>query len=146
MNSFGCKVIVDPKRDCSHYDGAWLVKPNFSEYTKFNFNTWKGNIITTNADKEVVAKIDSEEYIIPVDKVEVSDVTGAGDCFMAGFVYGLTKNYDYKKCVETATKLHLSVGTVNNWLSQGRLKRCKIGRKTFVRRAEVEQILANAMK
>ena len=104
LNSFGCKVIVDPKRDCSHYEGAWLVKPNFSEYTKFNFNTWKGNIITTNADKEVVAKIDSEEYIIPVDKVEVSDVTGAGDCFMAGFVYGLTKNYDYKKCVETAIR------------------------------------------
>jgi len=48
--------------------------------------------------------------------------------------------------VETATKLHLSVGTVNNWLSQGRLKRCKIGRKTFVRRAEVEQILAKAME
>jgi len=104
LNSFGCKVIVDPKRDCSHYEGAWLVKPNFSEYTKFNFNTWKGNIITTNADKEVVAKIDGEEYIIPVDKVEVSDVTGAGDCFMAGFVYGLTKNYDYKKCVETAIR------------------------------------------
>jgi len=104
LNSFGCKVIVDPKRDCSHYEGAWLVKPNFSEYTKFNFNTWKGNIITTNADKEVVAKIDSEEYIIPVDKVEVSDVTGAGYCFMAGFVYGLTKNYDYKKCVETAIR------------------------------------------
>ena len=104
LNSFGCKVIVDPKRDCSHYEGAWLVKPNFSEYTKFNFNTWKGNIITTNADKEVVAKINSEEYIIPVDKVEVSDVTGAGDCFMAGFVYGLTKNYDYKKCVETAIR------------------------------------------
>jgi len=48
--------------------------------------------------------------------------------------------------VETATKLHLSVGTVNNWLSQGRLKRCKIGRKTFVRRSEVEQILAKAME
>ena len=38
FNSFGCKVIVDPKRDCSNYEGAWLVKPNFSEYTKFNFN------------------------------------------------------------------------------------------------------------
>ena len=48
--------------------------------------------------------------------------------------------------VETATKLHLSVGTVNNWLSQGRLKRCKIGRKTFVQRSEVEQILAKAME
>ena len=104
FNSFGCKVIVDPKRDCSNYEGAWLVKPNFTEYTKFNFNTWKGNIITTNADKNVIAKIDDKEYIVPVDKVEVSDVTGAGDCFIAGFVYGLTKNYDYKKCVETAIK------------------------------------------
>jgi len=104
FNSFGCKVIVDPKRDCSNYEGAWLVKPNFTEYTKFNFNTWKGNIITTNADKDVIAKIDGKEYIVPVDKVEVSDVTGAGDCFIAGFVYGLTKNYDYKKCVETAIK------------------------------------------
>ena len=104
FNSFGCKVIVDPKRDCSNYEGAWLVKPNFTEYTKFNFNTWKGNIITTNADKDVIAKIDDKEYIMPVDKVEVSDVTGAGDCFIAGFVYGLTKNYDYKKCVETAIK------------------------------------------
>ena len=104
FNSFGCKVIVDPKRDCSNYEGAWLVKPNFTEYTKFNFNTWKGNIITTNADKDVIAKIDDKEYIVPVDKVEVSDVTGAGDCFIAGFVYGLTKNYDYKKCVETAIK------------------------------------------
>ncbi len=104
FNSFGCKVIVDPKRDCSNYEGAWLVKPNFTEYTKFNFNTWKGNIITTNADKDVIAKIDDKEYIVPVEKVEVSDVTGAGDCFIAGFVYGLTKNYDYKKCVETAIK------------------------------------------
>ena len=104
FNSFGCKVIVDPKRDCSNYEGAWLVKPNFTEYTKFNFNTWKGNIITTNADKDVIAKINDKEYIVPVDKVEVSDVTGAGDCFIAGFVYGLTKNYDYKKCVETAIK------------------------------------------
>ena len=48
--------------------------------------------------------------------------------------------------VETATQLRLSVGTINNWLSQGKLKRCKIGRKTFVRRAEVEQILAKAME
>ena len=26
---------------------AWLVKPNYSEFTKFGFNDWQGNIITT---------------------------------------------------------------------------------------------------
>ena len=40
---------------------------------------------------KVTATIDNIEYNIPVETVEVSDVTGAGDCFMAAFVYGLTK-------------------------------------------------------
>ena len=38
-------------------------------------------------------------YNIPVETVEVSDVTGAGDCFIAGFVYGLTKGYTVTKNV-----------------------------------------------
>ena len=41
---------------------------------------------------------------MPVETVEVSDVTGAGDCFIAGFVYALTKEYDYKKCLELAIR------------------------------------------
>jgi len=104
LNSFGCKVIVDPKRHAYNYKGAWLVKPNGKEYNNLGFNSWDGNIITTNADKNVTAKIDGKEYSFAVDKVEVSDVTGAGDCFLAGFVYGLTKNYSYKKSIEIAIK------------------------------------------
>jgi len=102
LNSFGCKVIVDPKRHASCYEGAWLVKPNGSEFEGLGFTKWLGNIITTNASKPVIAEIDKEYYTVSVEPVEVSDVTGAGDCFLAAFVYALTKGYDYQKALEIA--------------------------------------------
>lgn len=102
INKFGCKVIVDPKENAWFYENAWLVKPNYTEFHDLGFDDWQGNIITTNAGEEVIATIDGEKYEIPVDNLEVSDVTGAGDCFMAAFVYGLTKGYDYKKCLNLA--------------------------------------------
>lgn len=104
LNSFDCKVIVDPKDHAIHYDGAWLVKPNYKEFSDFGFINWRGNIITTNAGENVVALIDNKVYDIPIDTVEVADVTGAGDCFLAAFVYGLTRDYDYKHCLELAVK------------------------------------------
>ena len=104
INKFNCKIIVDPKEHASHYKDAWLVKPNNSEFTKFGFTYWQGNIITTNAGDNVVAIIDNTEYNILVEAVEVSDVTGAGDCFLAAFVYGLTKQYNHKHCLELAVK------------------------------------------
>jgi D-beta-D-heptose 7-phosphate kinase/D-beta-D-heptose 1-phosphate adenosyltransferase len=104
LNTFNCKIIVDPKEHANHYEGAWLVKPNYKEFGDFGFTDWKGNIITTNAGENVIALIDKEVYDIPVERVEVSDVTGAGDCFLAAFVYALTKGYDYKKCLELAVR------------------------------------------
>ena len=102
INSQGPKVIVDPKRYAHDYEGAWLVKPNNSEYTKFEFDEWQGNIITTDAGHSVSATIDNIQYTVPVEQVEVSDVTGAGDCFLAAFVYALTKDYSHQKCLEIA--------------------------------------------
>ena len=104
INKFDCKIIVDPKEHATQYKDAWLVKPNNSEFTKFGFCQWQGNIITTNAGDNVLASIDGVDYNLPVAQVEVSDVTGAGDCFLAAFVYGLTKNYDYTQCLELAIK------------------------------------------
>jgi len=104
LNKFNCKIIVDPKEHANQYKDAWLVKPNNVEFIKFGFNNWQGNIITTNAGDNVVASIDGVDYNLPVAQVEVSDVTGAGDCFLAAFVYGLTKNYDYTQCLELAIK------------------------------------------
>ena len=103
-NAANCRVIVDPKRQASAYKGAWLVKPNAREFEELLFTKWLGNIITTNAGNPVVAQIDGEYYSVPVNPVEVSDVTGAGDCFLAAFVYGLTRGYDYKRCIELAVK------------------------------------------
>ena len=104
INRFNCKIIIDPKEHANHYKDAWLVKPNNSEFTKFGFNDWHSNIITTNAGGNVIATIDNVDYDIPVEDVEVSDVTGAGDCFLAAFVYGLTKQYNHKKCLELAVR------------------------------------------
>ena len=103
FNKFGCKVIVDPKTHANHYEGAWLVKPNEKEFQEYFIN-WQGNIVITQAGNPVIAKIDKEVYDIPVERVEVSDVTGAGDCFLAAFVYGLTRGYDHKHCLELAVK------------------------------------------
>lgn len=104
INKFDCKIIVDPKKEAHNYYGAWLVKPNASEFYKHQFNDWQGNIITTNAGGNVTATIDGKCYDIPVQSVEVSDVTGAGDCFLAAFVYALTKGYDYQKALELAVR------------------------------------------
>ena len=104
INKFNCKIIVDPKEHANQYKDAWLVKPNYKEFDEFGFTYWQSNIITTKAGDNVVATIDNINYNIPVEPVEVSDVTGAGDCFLAAFVYGLTKQYNYKRCLELAVK------------------------------------------
>ena len=104
INQFGCKIIVDPKKNASYYKDAWLVKPNHGEFDVFEFADWGGNIIVTNSNNNVTALIDDKVYDIPVDTVDVSDVTGAGDCFLAAFVYSLVRGYDYQKCLELAVK------------------------------------------
>jgi len=103
FNKFGCKVIVDPKTHASHYEGAWLVKPNAKEFQEYFLN-WQGNIITTQASDNVIAKIDDEVFDVPVEPVEVSDVTGAGDCFLAAFVYALTKGHNYERAIKLAVQ------------------------------------------
>ena len=121
INNFGCKVIVDPKDHYTLYEGAWLVKPNEKEFTELDFDLWQGNIITTRAGDNVVAKIDDKVYDVPVETLQVSDVTGAGDCFLAAFVYGLTRGYDYKKSLELAVKgSRKSVQQVGTYILQQR--------------------------
>lgn len=104
INKFDCKIIVDPKRAYTEYRGAWLVKPNAKEYTELGFSNWNGNIITTSASGCIQSNFKGIHFVTDVEPVEVADVTGAGDCFLAAFVYGLTKKYTYRKCVEIAAK------------------------------------------
>jgi len=39
-----------------------------------------------------------EKYYFPPLKVNVADTTGAGDGYVAGFIAGLVKGYDFEKC------------------------------------------------
>jgi len=107
VNKFGCKVIVDPKSSYDKYVGAWLIKANEKEAQDFKYESMllnNSNIIITRADARVDAHIDGNNYFVPVNRVEVADVTGAGDCFLAAFVYSLTKGYNIGKCLNIATK------------------------------------------
>lgn len=114
-NDAGCRVIVDPKRHVSQYEGAWLVKPNSNEYAKHAFDQWPGNYIHTKADRTIFARFDGLSITTPIQKVDVADVTGAGDCFLAAFVFALTKQYAYSKCLAiaaaAATRSVTHVGT-----------------------------------
>ena len=46
---------------------------------------------------------------------------------------------------EAASVLHLSEHTIRNWLSRKKLKRVKIGGRTFLHQAQVEAILTDAI-
>jgi D-beta-D-heptose 7-phosphate kinase / D-beta-D-heptose 1-phosphate adenosyltransferase len=104
INQFGCKIIVDPKQPADYYEGAWLVKPNMIENTKYGFSSWPTNWIVTDSKGPIRARINKVMYTVQPEQVEVNDVTGAGDCFLAAFVYALTKGYDYAKCLKLAAK------------------------------------------
>ena len=46
--------------------------------------------------------------------------------------------------IEAAKCLRLSRHTINNWMSQGRLHRVKLGGRTFLEREEVVRMLEQA--
>lgn len=46
---------------------------------------------------------------------------------------------------EAATLLHQSKSTIYNWLCERRLRKVKLGRRVFVRKSEILEILQNAI-
>jgi len=46
---------------------------------------------------------------------------------------------------EAAQTLRVSTNTLNNWMTQGKIRRVKIGRKTFLERKAVEEFLEIAI-
>lgn len=98
----GCFVIVDPKKSLSKYVGADIVKLNrkeFVEYTghenlkqavevrkEHNF----GALVVTLGNQGVYLSSDEFEGYIPCKNHQVSDVTGAGDVFIAAMTHFLS--------------------------------------------------------
>ena len=112
--SFGCIVIVDPKKSLKHYKNASIIKLNkqefekFSEYGDYYETIEKYNIaalvITCGKDGIILVSKEGERKI-ETTQHQVSDVTGAGDVFVASMTHFLNKEYSlYDACVK-ATKL-----------------------------------------
>ena len=76
-------VFVDTKKtDLTRMQGAW-VKINDLEYSKIT-SECSGLIVTHGASG---ASVIHHDITCPAPNVEVSDVTGAGDTFLAAFAY-----------------------------------------------------------
>jgi adenosine kinase len=54
--------------------------------------------------------IETESVKVPkVKKEEIIDTTGAGDSFVAGFLYGLIEGKDIKECIELGCDISAKV-------------------------------------
>jgi D-beta-D-heptose 7-phosphate kinase/D-beta-D-heptose 1-phosphate adenosyltransferase len=91
-------VFIDTKKvDLERMQGAW-VKINELEYSKIKSEC--SGLIVTRGDKG--ARALHHEYISTVPKVEVVDVTGAGDTFLSAFTFKYLETNDLKKSMDFA--------------------------------------------
>ena len=94
----GLPVFVDTKKtDLKRFEGAW-VKINELEYSKIT-SECKGLIVTRGARG---ASVIHHSIECPAPEVEVADVTGAGDTFLAAFAYQFLDTNNLVKSVRFA--------------------------------------------
>ena len=117
------KLIIDSKKtDLSIFEGSLLYKSNFSElcnianaeldiskidltaYKVLEKNNFKYLITTLASEGCFFAEKDGGKQLIPTEKVEVADVTGAGDNFIATLAYLLEQNYKIREAITIALK------------------------------------------
>ena len=101
------KVILNPapvdKLDLTILPYIDYLLPNETEATfilekVFNFDPKK--LITTRGKAGASYQDQGQEKIVPpLNDLKVADTTGAGDAFVAGFVYGLAHDYSIEKSI-----------------------------------------------
>ena len=112
--SFGCKVIVDPKKRLENYIEADIVKLNQKELDDYTDGEspvdlihkyrLEALVVTRGKDGVSVYTKDTTSHI-EGDKHSVSDVTGAGDVFIASMTYYLSVGNDLVTACTKANKL-----------------------------------------
>lgn len=111
----GKKVIVDPKKTLDNYKNASIIKLNQKEFKEYGLgNTPEqvrklyniDTIVITSADKGIQITSEDLEVTIPNDDIhQVSDVTGAGDVFIAAMTHFLDKGNDITDSCKKAMRL-----------------------------------------
>lgn len=93
-------VFVDTKKtDLSRMQGAW-VKINELEHSKIKSDC-TGLIVTKGAKG---AEVPWHELKFDAPQVEVADVTGAGDTFLAALTYKWCETKNLEECIKFAIK------------------------------------------
>lgn len=91
-----------------------VFKIMMEEYSPLNssiksMEEYKKILIVTGGAKPVYCVYGNNKVIkfevTPVEQSLIKDVTGAGDSFLAGFLYGIIHNFPLLKCLELACKV-----------------------------------------
>lgn len=111
----GKKVVVDLKKPIRKYAGADIVKMNEKEFIQYTGSTNSyqtvrldnliDTLIVTKGPKGCIVINSKGEFTIGTEDHPVSDVTGAGDVFIAALTYYLACGKDVITAAEYATKL-----------------------------------------
>lgn len=120
-NKYNIPIFVEPvstiksKKLISNLSGIDYITPNLAELKvlanlnddlhieKYSYKLLKEgvkNVIVTMGSKGIYFFNERNFIKVPAVSVEISDVTGAGDSFTAGFIYGLYNKYDVKKSIK----------------------------------------------
>jgi D-beta-D-heptose 7-phosphate kinase/D-beta-D-heptose 1-phosphate adenosyltransferase len=100
LKDYSGPIFVDTKKtDLARLQGAW-VKINELEYSKIN-SECSGLIVTRGASGASVIHHDIE---CSAPRVEVADVTGAGDTFLSALVYCYLNTTSIEQAVKFAVK------------------------------------------
>jgi len=98
------KVLKDPLG--SYCEEAAFVKINSPEFegikNKIDLDKWKNKLIVTLGDRGCMYYTDRGFHYFPVDTVNVFDLSGAGDTFLAALVWKYLQSNDIYKSIECA--------------------------------------------
>jgi len=98
VNNFKCPIFVDSKKnDLSEYENC-IIKINEIEYKRVLKFPKNYELIVTLGDRGAIYK----DKIIPTNKVNVFDVSGAGDTFIASLVVKYLLSNDLEKSIKFA--------------------------------------------
>jgi len=118
-------VFIDTKRILGPYCyNAKIIKINELEYN----NNLKSHIDLTSFYEKLIVTLGSKgckykEKIYPVEKVEIKDMTGAGDTFISCLVVNYIKEMDIEKSIKFANECstiivqHKGVNKIGNFIS-----------------------------
>lgn len=92
--------IFPNENEAAYYTG----KDDFMEMAQYLHKRGVKNVIIKTGEKGCTVCGEKESFEMPALQVDAVDSTGAGDNFVAGFISGLLKGWDLRKCCEYGTE------------------------------------------